>query len=1274
MSKILLEKINNILDINKNREYININNVDQQYYLFLNKFVENNDDIDNLISKQVSLKLTFCKDYLSLSENLKNINNFDSLKLFCQENEIDYKSIIDNLKIEKSTKNIVKKVDKLNNNIQDEYLINKKKIYELITTRLLKDVNLFLDLKNHSKKLFIETGKQLLKLGTNFVSGYVNNVYINAPLITYNAEIDINLNEVYIKIDHKPIINEKLILYILKQLEVNRNLDLSKIIDKHSFKSFLEPFIQYQIDDLDIDTYFSKSNNDKRLTISNIYCLGIFDIEAGKIKEDFLELMKNNVELLNDKMQNDFEFYTKEEFNNKALIQINRPLNIYQKYAVRSSISENTLIYGPPGTGKSEIITSIIANLLINQKSILVCSEKDAALDVIKKRLSELSIFAFYLKDLENEDLFYEQIENLSLEMGSFYNDYYKNEEFNLLNIYNSNDRVKDYNEQIAKFRQILNEDISFSLETDSRGNDYKQYLISVNEVNEFIKHNKTGINQFWEEYKNKFVKLQSPTEFISKVAEFNWFKEKYELNEDEINKFDFIRNDVNYFIANNDNIDFKIDDFDLLKSKVEKLDEFIQNQMLHKDKDFVSTLNNNVFVLKNNYVQWNKINELLKDKQYCKYAKKMLIRNCAKHEKFLTKYLVCNDILKQNLIQRYFYKSEINTSKMMFKAINEEQNDIYLNCVKAFEKITIFKSNWYLNYILDYDQDIFDPIVVYFYNNKNLLKKSFIDFYNKQIINFDQRIVNQYYKYRVNQIERELININVYSFEKLNKNKHIIERNIPDLISKYLKNNSDFILNIDKTLKSIYIKHIKNVLAKSDKELQTKCEKMFKIVRFEQKPKINDFINEFYDCLKIIFPIWLSKPDLVSFYVPNKQEQFDIGIFDEASQMFLERAYPIIYRCKQLIISGDDKQLKPERFAFYDLDINNDLSINDIDFDKSESLLDRVKVSYWNTYTLRNHYRSQSKELIEFSNNNFYNGNLLFTNQSNNSIKPLEVINSNKTIEKGLINTEEVKNLIKVLKENISKFNKILVICFSIEQKQYLLDLLLKDSNEDINLKLKNNKLIIGDLTSVQGDEGDLVLISTVYTSSSNNYGVLSKHRGSNYLNVVITRSKDKMIVFKSLYANDIKVNYQDKYDESIYFKKWIAYLDDLSINKSSKSNALFKDDNMFTNFKKDVLDKLSKSKYFKSFNIESNIKIGNNKIDIAIYKSNVNNIDLILILDDWKKNIDIQSWFEDIDKQEYLLSRNYNVIRIREQDWLKDHELVLDKLKLVLEQNNNN
>jgi len=34
--------------------------------------------------------------------------------------------------------------------------------------------------------------------------------------------------------------------------------------------------------------------------------------------------------------------------------------------------------------------------------------------------------------------------------------------------------------------------------------------------------------------------------------------------------------------------------------------------------------------------------------------------------------------------------------------------------------------------------------------------------------------------------------------------------------------------------------------------------------------------------------------------------------VIDEASQMQVEKALPLLYRGKKLVISGDDKQLKP--------------------------------------------------------------------------------------------------------------------------------------------------------------------------------------------------------------------------------------------------------------------------------------------------------------------------------------------------------------------------
>ena len=42
---------------------------------------------------------------------------------------------------------------------------------------------------------------------------------------------------------------------------------------------------------------------------------------------------------------------------------------------------------------------------------------------------------------------------------------------------------------------------------------------------------------------------------------------------------------------------------------------------------------------------------------------------------------------------------------------------------------------------------------------------------------------------------------------------------------------------------------------------------------------------------------------------------EFDVVIFDEASQIQLEEAIPAVYRSAQVIVVGDDKQLPPTNF-----------------------------------------------------------------------------------------------------------------------------------------------------------------------------------------------------------------------------------------------------------------------------------------------------------------------------------------------------------------------
>ena len=70
-----------------------------------------------------------------------------------------------------------------------------------------------------------------------------------------------------------------------------------------------------------------------------------------------------------------------------------------QYSAIAESAKGTTFVlHGPPGTGKSQTITNIIANALHSGKRVLFVAEKQAALQVVEKRLSEIGIGEFCLE------------------------------------------------------------------------------------------------------------------------------------------------------------------------------------------------------------------------------------------------------------------------------------------------------------------------------------------------------------------------------------------------------------------------------------------------------------------------------------------------------------------------------------------------------------------------------------------------------------------------------------------------------------------------------------------------------------------------------------------------------------------------------------------------------------------------------------------------------------------------------------------------------------
>ncbi|EEG79110.1 AAA domain-containing protein [Dethiobacter alkaliphilus] len=83
--------------------------------------------------------------------------------------------------------------------------------------------------------------------------------------------------------------------------------------------------------------------------------------------------------------------------------------NLSQKEATDNALSQQiSVIEGPPGTGKTQTILNIIANAVINEKTVAVVSNNNSATSNVLEKLTkyEVDLIAAYLGNKENKDRF----------------------------------------------------------------------------------------------------------------------------------------------------------------------------------------------------------------------------------------------------------------------------------------------------------------------------------------------------------------------------------------------------------------------------------------------------------------------------------------------------------------------------------------------------------------------------------------------------------------------------------------------------------------------------------------------------------------------------------------------------------------------------------------------------------------------------------------------------------------------------------------------------
>ena len=128
---------------------------------------------------------------------------------------------------------------------------------------------------------------------------------------------------------------------------------------------------------------------------------------------------------------------------------------------------------------------------------------------------------------------------------------------------------------------------------------------------------------------------------------------------------------------------------------------------------------------------------------------------------------------------------------------------------------------------------------------------------------------------------------------------------------------------------------------------------------------------------VQAIKPVFMMSPLSVASYLPPGAVEFDLVVFDEASQVKPVDALGAVARGRQLVVVGDSKQLPPTSF-FDSLTGTGEAADEENVTADIQSILELCKARQMPERMLQWHYRSLHQSLIAASNHLFYEDKLV--------------------------------------------------------------------------------------------------------------------------------------------------------------------------------------------------------------------------------------------------------------------------------------------------------
>ena len=1132
-------------------------------------------------------------------------------------------------------------------------------------------------LKREILEIEHETGRYELYVGYPFVEGFVGkDIAVKAPLLLFPIRINADTHECEIEfMPFEPVqINKVFALAYAKSMGID-----------------LEDF-DFEIDNLPANGLHSISDVVKLLRTKGIRIhyserKHLVGFESGRDPQPGDDLEIRNYAVIGrfplaNSIYNDYSILEKHKLTTPAIDALiagktpkakkNKSTEVYAinqlDYAQENAIDlinqvGNLVIYGPPGTGKSQTIVNIISDALCKNKRVLVVSQKRAALDVVFNRLKELNKKCIILPDAEkSKQEFYERVKMTHNEIVNF-SGTYATDKFDIAEA-----NLKAETHTLEQLANILLTPTDFGLSLEQM---YAQsFSLGKNTSNYKIYESmlKTDIIKLkYDELANTMRVIEEKGKGAVYFKHINIYKQN-PLIEHLLTNLDVHKiNEAKKLIAGI--LDKNPSPFNTSKYTNSRylLTYLLENDIDNlNDTNYLNDLTNAIYKLQNKQLSRatniSYIPPLTLTTPYF-LGKQNRIKAEIKAEltdaqTALLKYIGNFSLLRSVLDQKGFAMTvdgiaNGNTAylRKLLAALNDY--DTMRNIRGTLDSVT--KQ---------------ERLLLNFAEANSTTERSFQDVLNKILP------VRIYYEIvKLEKVhERELSKI--LTFEDTRNRIMSLKNEQRSLVREMAveKFNSDYVDYFN---------------AQTDNK-----DYLHEVLKQRGLWPVRRMLEHFMDYLLKLFPCWLLSPEAVSTILPLERELFDLVVFDEASQIFIENSIPTIYRGKCIAVSGDNKQLRPTS-AF----VKRYMGVDSVDDQQPlaytaalevESLLD-LATSRYPSANLTYHYRSKNEELINFSNYAFYAGKLQIAPNISRNIgnRPIERIKVNGTWD-DRHNHEEaitVVNLIKKLLRTRKNRETIGVITFNTEQEEYIKDLLdiemakndlfkkqylaeqnRREDGEDVSIFVKN-------IENVQGDERDIVIFSIAYAKNYNEhivsqFGSLSQAGGENRLNVAITRARNKIYVVTSIEPEELTNVENSKNLGPKILKKYLQYVRAVSRSDIREAKMIL-NTMAYEPIAKSVINckdfsgELKKKLEALGYVVHSNLGNADYKLALGIYSKEFDRYLVGIETDVAAYNSSDFALERDVYRPKFLEERGWQIMRIWSRDWWTNSNKVVSSIE---------